>query len=273
MTMRRSALIIILGLLAGAGAPASAEVSEATRAERWAELAATIFGDRKIEDGSGVIDIDAPARAADAALVPVTIRVTAPLPQRVAQIYFVIDDNPSPLAGRFTFGPAADPREIGVRVRVDDYTYLHAVAETEDGRLYGVARFIKAAGGCSAPAGQDPALAQQRLGQMKMTMNGAAHAGTPLEAHLLVSHPNSSGMQMDQVTRNYVPADFIRSVRVSYNGAPVLSVESDISMSEDPSFTFAFLPREGEGSIDVAVEDSSNRHFERAWPVTAEPGS
>ena len=39
-----------------------------------------------------------------------------------------------------------------IEKRIDDYTYLHAVAETVDSRLYMAARFIKAAGGCSAPA-------------------------------------------------------------------------------------------------------------------------
>jgi hypothetical protein len=47
----------------------------------------------------------------------------------------VIDDNPSPLAAHIVLGPLADPREIATRVRIDDYTYLHAIAQTADGRL------------------------------------------------------------------------------------------------------------------------------------------
>jgi sulfur-oxidizing protein SoxY len=108
---------------------------------------------------------------------------------------------------------------------------------------------------------------------MKMTMRGPPHPGEALEAHLLVSHPNSSGMQMDQVTRNYVPADFVRTIRLSYGGVKLLSMDSDISISEDPSLTFAFVPRAAGGDIEAAVEDSSNRHFERSWPVKIEPGS
>jgi sulfur-oxidizing protein SoxY len=158
-------------------------------------------------------------------------------------------------------------------VRVDDYTYLHAVAETADGRLYETARFIKAAGGCSAPAGKDQALAMERLGRMKMSFAGGKAPGDPVEAHLLISHPNNSGMQMDQVTRLFIPADFVRRVAITYEGTPVLSVESDISMSEDPSLTFHLAPKPGGGELAVVVDDSSNRHFEESWRVPAQPGS
>jgi sulfur-oxidizing protein SoxY len=274
MTMRPmplflSALIAAIALPLAAGA----EVDEATRAARWESLRATIFGDRAVVDGAGRVSLEAPARAEDAALVPVRIAFDETLRHEVRRLYLVIDDNPSPLAGLFTFGPAAEPSAIATRVRVDDYTYLHAVAETRDGRLYGIAHFIKAAGGCSAPAGKDQTLALQRLGRMKMALNGVPRAGRPLEAHLLISHPNSSGMQMDQLTRNYVPADFVRAVTVTYNSETVLSLESDISISEDPSLTFAFVPNAATGEIKTVVDDSSNRRFEQSWPVKVEPGT
>src|SRR5215468_12322796 len=175
--MRMTPLLLSAVLFLAVAPLAVAEVDEATRAQRWAELSAQIFGDRTILDGSGLIAIEAPDRAEDAAIVPVKIRIGDEERRKVKQLYLVIDDNPSPLAGRFAFGPAADPREIAVRVRVDDYTYLHAVAEMADGRLFAVQRFIKAAGGCSAPAGKDQALALQRLGQMKLALKGAARQG------------------------------------------------------------------------------------------------
>jgi sulfur-oxidizing protein SoxY len=273
--MRRIPIVLAASLLAAALAPlpVGAEVDEATRAARWDDLRRTIFGDRTVEDGAGLVSIDAPSRAEDAALVPVKIAFSEALRREVRQLYFVIDDNPSPLAGHFTFGPAAEPSSIATRVRVDDYTYFHAVAETADGRLYGVAHFIKAAGGCSAPAGKDQELALQRLGRMKMTLKGLPRIGQPVEAHLLISHPNNSGMQMDQVTRHYTPADFVRTIRVTYNGETVLTLDSDISISEDPSLTFAFIPKSPSGEITSAIEDSNDRRFEQSWPVKVEPGS
>jgi sulfur-oxidizing protein SoxY len=128
-----SSLLLLLLVLGGA---ARAEPSEAERAVRWSDLRHAIFGNRVVEDAGGLVAIDAPARAEDAAIVPVSIRVAEALGPEIRGLYLVIDDNPSPLAAHFVLGPLADTKEITTRVRIDDYTYLHAVAETGDGRLY-----------------------------------------------------------------------------------------------------------------------------------------
>jgi sulfur-oxidizing protein SoxY len=265
-----SSLLLLLVVLGGA---ARAEPSEAERAARWSDLRHAIFGDRVVEDAGDLVAIDAPERAEDAAIVPVTIRVSETLGSEIRGLYLVIDDNPSPLAAHFVLGPLADTKEITTRVRIDDYTYLHAVAETKDGRLYATAQFIKAAGGCSAPAGKDQALALERLGKMKLTLAERLRPDAPINAKLLISHPNNSGLQMDQVSRNYIPADFMQTLEITYNGQSVFRLESDIAISEDPSFSFSFRPSGpgAPGVIKAEILDSSRRHFTQSWPVAAAP--
>jgi sulfur-oxidizing protein SoxY len=269
MTGRAALWLLLLGLLLSG--PARAEPTEEQRAARWADLRHAIFGERVVEDAGDLVAIDAPARAEDAAIVPVGIRVAEPLAPQIRSLYLVIDNNPSPLAAHFLLGPVADAREIATRVRIDDYTYLHAVAETTDGRLFAAARFIKAAGGCSAPAGKDQALALERLGKMKLNLAERSRPDEPIKAKLLISHPNNSGLQMDQVTRNYIPADFMQTLDVTYNGQSVFRLESDIAISEDPSFNFSFHPSgpAGSGAIKAEVLDSNQRHFTQSWPVPA----
>jgi sulfur-oxidizing protein SoxY len=268
--MHRSTLALLLGMASALApaAPASAEMSEAARQSRWEDLRHAIFGDHVVKDAGDLVRIEAADRAEDAAIVPVTLALAEPIQRRVRKLYFVIDDNPSPLAAVFSFGAAADPRSIATRVRIDDYTYMHAVAELDDGTLYVSRRFIKAAGGCSAPAAADQEAAQARLGKMKLAFQGGAQLGSPVTAQLLISHPNSSGLQMDQVTRNYIPADFIQQMRVTYAGEPVLTIDSDIALSEDPSVRFAFLPRKP-GELQVEVDDSNQRHFKQRWVFPA----
>jgi len=263
----RAALVLWLAL----PGLARAEPTEAERMARWADLRHAIFGYRVVEDAGDLVAIDAPARAEDAAIVPVAIRVAETLAPEIRGLYLVIDNNPSPLAAHFILGPMANAQEIATRVRIDDYTYLHAIAETADGRLYATARFIKAAGGCSAPAGKDQALALERLGKMKLNLADRSRPEEPLRVKLLISHPNSSGLQMDQVTRNYIPADFMQTLEVTYNGQPVFRLESDIAISEDPSFNFGFRPSDplAPGVIKAEILDSSQRHFSQSWPVPA----
>ena len=71
---------------------------------------------------------------------------------------------------------------------------------------------------------------------------------------------------MDQVTRLYVPAHFVKRVDVSFDGKPVLSAETDISISENPHFQFYFVP-EGSGVLRVDVLDSKGLRFAKTRTV------
>jgi sulfur-oxidizing protein SoxY len=244
-----------------------AEESESARAARWHDLEQAIFGDRQIEDGSGIIALDAPSRALDAALVPITITLSDSRPIRA--IYLVIDENPSPLAAHLVFGPASDPHSVKLRVRVDQYTEMHAVAETTAGVLYETKKFVKAAGGCSAPAGSDDAAALKDIGHMKLRLAGAVVFGRPVQAQLLIRHPNFNGMQMNQLTRQITPAHFIQAVDVSYDGQPVFHLDGDISMSSDPVIGFGFVPK-GKDRLKVVVHDSRNAIFEHSFDIPPE---
>jgi sulfur-oxidizing protein SoxY len=258
-------MILALGFLALAALPAHADEDDVARAARWDALKHTMFGNRPVEDGAGVVQLDAPPRALDAALVPVTVTLTDEKPLKA--LYLLIDDNPSPLAGTFHFGPAADPQLLKTRVRVDQYTFIHAVAETADGHLYVATRFVKAAGGCSAPATQDLRLALERIGRMKLHVRGVPEQGRPIQTELMISHPNANGMQMDQVTRNYTPARFIQTVKVTYNDTLVFDLDSDISLSEDPVITFLLVPQAKQGKLTVLAEDSTKTAFHKSFEI------
>jgi sulfur-oxidizing protein SoxY len=268
--MTRYVWLTAAALAVVCAAPVSGADDEAqARAERWQALQQAIFPGRHIQESLDVIRIDAPPRALDAALVPVTL--TLPANKPIRGLYLIIDQNPSPLAAHFTFGPRADPRSVKLRVRVDAYTNLHAVAETADGQLYSAAKFIKAAGGCSAPAGPDDAAALRDLGLMKLRLLGPFTAGHPLQAQLMIRHPNFNGMQMNQLTRFYTPPRFIRTIDASYAGSPVFHLDSDISLSTDPVITFGFVPPQ-KGQIRVVARDSANATFDHSFDVPGAGG-
>ena len=264
---RRDALALGLTLLTAA--PAFAADDDAAQAERWQDLSHALFGNRPVADGTGVIALDAPGRAMDAALVPVTITLAGQTAVgKITAVWLLVDGNPSPLAGTFRFGPASDVHMLKTRIRVDQYTLVHAVAEAEDGRLFAVARYVKAAGGCSAPSSKDAAVAMSRLGKMRLRLddNHVPAAGETGVAQLLISHPNNNGMQMDQVTHNYIPARYIQDISIRYGDALVLQVDADISMSEDPVITFGFKA-DGAGPLRVTMQDSTRATWQQDFPL------
>ncbi len=251
--------------LASFAAPVRAD-DQAERQARWTDIEKSLFGDRVPRTDDAVVALDAPVRAEDASLVPMTITLTSKQP--VKGVYLVIDDNPSPVAAHYTFGPAADPREIKMRVRVNTYTNVHAVAEMQDGTLLETTKFVKATGGCSAPMGTSDEEAMKGMGDMRVKFAGDAGANKPVEATLMVRHPNFNGMQMNQVSRNYTPARFIQTIAVTDGDKKVFDLDTDISLASNPVINFAFVPT-GNAPLKVAVTDSEKGHWEKSVPVPA----
>jgi sulfur-oxidizing protein SoxY len=235
----------------------------------WPSLAGQIFPGQTLKDGDGILAIDAPYRAEDAALVPVSLRslLAADDMRSIRTITLVIDANPSPLAAVFSPGEASGMRSLATRVRVDDYTNLHAVAELSDDQLYESRRFVKAAGGCSAPAAKLEAdgipLGTMRFRQFPQTADSTPGLS---EAKLLIRHPNYTGMQMDQVTRLYVPAHFVSQVRIWQGDDLLLTIDGGISISENPAFRFDYRPN-GSSSFRAEIKDSEGREFHQEWPA------
>lgn len=273
MTLRHATLagaaLVALPLVALLDTAALA--APADDAVRWDMLRDMYFAGRTVEDAGPLLSLEAPTRAHDAALVPIRIATAPGADVRVNAVHLIVDENPVPMAAIFRFADGG-PQAIETRIRVNAYTNVTAVAETSDGRLLKTAQFVKAAGGCSAPALKNPQLTLARMGKMKLNLPDTLVAGQPVTAQLLISHPNNTGMQYDQLNYYYIPAHYVTSVSVRYNGAPVLDVQSDISLSEDPSIHFSLVP-EKEGTLEVTAEDSRGRVFKESWPIRAAQGS
>lgn len=237
--------------------------SEPERQARWQEISAHIFGDRLIEAGDDLIAIEAPSRAQDPALVPITVKVLTA--DEVRAIHLVIDDNPSPYAAKISFGPAGDPSEMKLRVRVNNYTNVHAVAETSDGRLYQTRTFVKASGGCTAPIGVSDTEALRDLGRMKMKFGDG---DDPNNATLMIRHPNFSGMQMNQVTRLHTPARYLDRIIVSFGDETVFELTGDISLSSDPVIGFTY-DQSKNGQFSVHATDTNGSSWEESFAVPA----
>ena len=268
-TTTASVLTLGLALAAvGAGvAPSQAGFgdNDQERQARWVDIQKTIFGDKLSSVDDSAVKLDAPARADDAALVPMTITLADP--KNVKGLYLVIDDNPSPVAAHFTFGPDADPREIKLRVRVNTYTDVHAVAEMKDGKLLEATKFVKASGGCSAPMGMTDEEAMSGMGEMRLKVAGDVQPNKPADATLMIRHPNFNGMQMNQVTRDYTPARYIQNIDVTYDNKQVFKLDTDISLASNPVINFDFVPSAAKGDLKVNVMDSQKGAWTKTFAV------
>lgn len=258
---------LALGMPAQVAAQTTREESQAI----WQSLKPDIFGEKSIAMADpGVLQVIAPKRAQDAGIVPVDIVMPAGAGKIVA-VTLVVDANPSPLAAVFRIGGEAGVNKISTRLRVNDYSFVRAIAETDKGELLMSETYVKATGGCSAPAVRNPEEAKATMGVMKLKQFPPV-AGAPeksrRELQLMIRHPNHSGFQMDQITRYFIPPHFVNQVSVKQGGKSILSMEGGISISEDPNFRFDALLQPA-GDIDVEAVDTKGTVFRSSFPLEA----
>lgn len=270
--LRHSVATLLFAAAAGGALlcaePAFAQQSMAGSEKIWTSLKGDVLGDRPILLDTGLIRIEAPKRAQDAALVPVDIYIDPAKAAGVKKVTMVIDVNPAPVAATFQLGKDSGVTHLATRVRVNDYSWLRVIAETDSGELHMSQTFVKASGGCSAPAVKNSKEALASMGQMKLRQFAPPkeEMTKAQELQLMIRHPNNSGLQRDPLTQYFIPAHFVQNLSISQGDRLILAMEGGISISEDPNFRFDFAVH-GDEDIRVEAIDTDGKVFTDKWPL------
>ena len=265
-TSALAALAIVFATPTFAGDPVKNPLTESAT---WQDLRGDVVGEAVLADAAPLLEVDAPYRAHDAATVPVVLRQKDETVQITAATV-VIDENPAPVAAVLGFSPAMAPLDFELRVRVNQYSNVRVIAETPDG-LHMTGRYVKASGGCSAPATRDPEVALASMGKMKLKLfDEGTQISTPRrEAQIMIRHPNYSGLQRDQVTQLFIPAHFIDHMEVWQGEDLLFTMDGGISVSENPVFRFSYTDN-GAATLTVKATDTEGNSFESVLSKIAE---
>jgi sulfur-oxidizing protein SoxY len=247
-------------LVAAAPLPLLAQVQSPANGA-WQSMRPSLYGTRDIgELGDDLMSLEAPGSTPDPTATPVVLHFGPALQGKVKQVRVIIDNNPSPLAATMDLAANLPVQEIDLRVRIDRYTSVRAVAETTDGKLEMRSTWVNASGGCSAPpAASDGGV----LGQIRFRPSGDARA-----LQISIRHPNNSGFQIDPLTGDAIPPHFVSHIRLSSGGQTLMEADTGISLSENPTLRIA-SSRQLEGTLTVEATDIPTQgHYSATWTAS-----
>ncbi len=241
--------------------------------EEWQGIRSNLFQKRVIDNKQPAILLDIPKRAEFGATVPVAIRAqTAQTANSyIKKMYLIVDKNPSAVAAVYTLAADIGQADLETRIRVNEYSHVRVIAEMNDGKLSMVSKYVKVSGGCSAPPNKDAAQHKRDLGKIKWRVPEKIFANQTTPVQLQVSHPNNTGFEMDHITVMTIPPHYVSKMTVTYSGKPVISAETDFSISESPYIAFNFVPK-GDGELKAEILDSKEMKFEKTAPVKLATG-
>jgi len=246
-------------LLAAPGGLPSAAHGDSS--PEWERLRDKLFSGRRIEAAPelSLVRLIVPLRAAYGASVPVKIvsRLAQTPGLYVKRAWLLVDKNPSPLAAALELTPDIGQADFETRLRVDEYSHVRVVVELSNGELHMDSRYVKTSGGCSAPPNRE---ALHLIGKTLFRLPEGVKPDAPTPVQLTVLHPNDTGFELNQQTVMFIPAYFVRSIKVRYGQQRLFDAELDFSVSENPTLRFNFVPRAG-GELRADVEDTKDRQY------------
>jgi len=247
-------------------------VTFALASDSWAELKQLLYKDKTIAKTSNQVILTAPYRATDDRRVPIDIKVQVPPQAVIKTMTLVIDENPMPVSAVFQMGKSKNELHISTFMRLNGPSSVRAIVETNDGTLYMAEKFVKTSGlgACSAPPIGDPKELMANLGKMELThinkLKKEKATQVKRQARLKIQHPNLTGLQMDQITLQYILARFVKTVEVSQGEEKLFTLTGSISFSENPELTFDYKINEGD-TLKVRVVDTDKAEFKKTFPV------
>jgi sulfur-oxidizing protein SoxY len=225
-----AALALAFGFTFAGNAQAIAEEQQPS-GSAWELLRARYYGDRPMgEVDETYMSLEAPATTPDPAATPLTLRFADDEHRRIKRVRIFIDNNPSPLVATIDFG-GTPVTQIDMRVRIDRFTSVRAIAETAEGGLEMRSTWVKASGGCSAPPGPS---SEGALGEIRVRPSADSKS-----VQIGIRHPNASGFQIDPRTGDPIPPHYISHIRVNAGGSELLDADTGISLSENPALRIA----------------------------------
>lgn len=260
---RLSCAAAALAALLAAGPAAAGSTWDGIRTEVW--------GSRPIQSGTGVVTIKAPTRPDDQRAVPVAIEAQLADGRSIKAVSFIVDENPSPVAAVFHFAQQRERVALSAKFRFNAQTDVRAVVEASDGQLYMVSQNVRFAGGqaaCSAPPAGDPKEIAESMGRMQLADIPEKTAATQINrrVRLDLSHPNHTGMVLDQQTLLYTPLLIVSRLEVREGAEPVMTMDGSITLAQNPSIEFDYKLN-GADKLTVQVQDSGGGAWEKSFPI------
>ena len=228
----------------------------------WPVVKEAFFAGRTINEEAPFIRLTAPHRAESGAQVPLTINIDRTLGETdaIKKLYILVDANPIPLTATYTLTELLGKFELSTRIRMETDSYVRAIGETVDGKLFMASIPIRAAGGCGGLVGGDEAAIRAASGKVKMNFAEGVKIGEPVMTTFIVKHPMYTGLQRD-ASGGYKPAFFMEKADFTYSGKPVMQVHFGVGTAEDPYLRFNFVPKEL-GVMEVKLLDNEGKAFE-----------
>ena len=243
----------------------------------WAALKPNVSGQRLITRNDQVVKLEAPYRATDDRPVPVSVQTSLPNGAKVKSVPIIIDENPMPVS------PTVRPEQkrsslwVSASMRFNGPSPVREIVEAENAQLFMSEAMVKTSGlgACAAPPTTTLDVATKTMGDMRLSqiltpLHVLTIAKPVMRTKLDISHPNLTGLQLDQITLRYILPRYVEKVAIEQGDEKLMTIEAGISLAENPSGAFDYVSN-GAEKMQIEAQDTDETVFRHSLQIN--PGS
>ena len=239
----------------------------------WQAIKPAVFQDRTIHPAADIVTLSAPYRTQDDRIIPVSVSAKAPAGRSIRSITLVADDNPMPVIAVLRLARGETSFDFGLNIRLDGTSPVRAIVETGNGQLYMDETLVKTSGqgACASPPVTDLDTVDETMGKMTFSdlpAEPSASGQTTItrRGKLTLTHPNLTGLQMNQLTLQHIPARYVDTMTVWTGDQQLFSLKTGITVSENPEIVFDYRLN-GAFDITVVATDTDGTKFKSVLPL------
>lgn len=210
---------------------------------KGAEQALAINGEIESND----IEIKAPSRAENGAIVQVEINSRIPNTEAIA---LLVDKNPTALIGNYMFNHGALPTMV-TRIKMAETSDIKVIVKS--GNQYYTAKqpVIVLENGC----GGSSSINEKFVSNMKIRAKLSADAPDVAQVKAIITHPMHTGQGKD-LDGTLIPAHFIQTITILHNEKPAIEMQLGTGIAKNPYLTFYLTDAKLDDKVHIEWSDN-----------------
>ena len=178
---------------------------------------------------SNEIEINAPSRAENGAIVQVEISSHIPNTEAIA---LLVDKNPTALIGNYMFNHGALPNMV-TRIKMAETSEIKVIVKS--GNQYFIAKQLVTVleNGCGGTSSSN----EKFFSSMKVRAKLSTDNPNIAQLKAIITHPMHTGQGKD-LEGEIIPAHFIQLITIRHNEKPAIEMQLGTGIAKNPYLTF-----------------------------------
>ena len=174
------------------------------------------------------IDLTAPSRAENGAIVQVAVNSRIPNSEAIA---IFVDKNPTALIGNYMFSGSA-PANMVTRIKMAETSTIKVIVKAGDRYFTTSKKVIVLEDGCGGTSS-----AKEKFKSSMKIRAKQVEGGPAVQVKAIITHPMHTGLGKDN-SGQLIPAHFIQLITIKHNGKPAVDMQLGTGISKNPYLTF-----------------------------------